>query len=160
MSWERTLCCEMLVISSSFPGGSDGKESACSAGDPGLIPRVRKMPWRKEWQSTPAFLPEESHGQRSLVGYNPQGCKMRDDWATGSFHLCIASPLFPCSGPNIHAALPLHWGRLSLCGPGICYFIFQECSPPGIHLAPISFSSLLKHVCKHQACRPTSRKLH
>ena len=34
-------------------------------------PWVRKMPWRKEWQPTPVFLPEESHGQRILVGYSP-----------------------------------------------------------------------------------------
>ena len=27
-----------------FPGGSDGKESACTAGDPGLIPGVGKIP--------------------------------------------------------------------------------------------------------------------
>ena len=36
-------------------------------------PWVRKIPWRREWQPTPLFLPEESHGQRSLVGYNPRG---------------------------------------------------------------------------------------
>ena len=24
---------------------------------------------------TPVFLPGESHGQRSLAGYSPQGCK-------------------------------------------------------------------------------------
>ena len=34
-----------------FSGGSDGKESACSAGDPGSIPG--KTPWRRKWQSTP-----------------------------------------------------------------------------------------------------------
>ena len=34
-------------------------------------PWVRKMPWRKERLPTPVFLPEESHGQRSLVGYSP-----------------------------------------------------------------------------------------
>ena len=28
----------------SFPGGSDSKESACNAGDPGLIPRSRRSP--------------------------------------------------------------------------------------------------------------------
>ena len=33
-------------------------------------PWVRKMPWRREWQPTPVFLPGESHGQRSLVGYS------------------------------------------------------------------------------------------
>ena len=34
---------------SSFPGGSDGKESACSAGGLGLIPGGRNIPWRREW---------------------------------------------------------------------------------------------------------------
>ena len=29
-----------------------------------------KVPWRRQWQSTPVFLPRESHGQRSLVGYS------------------------------------------------------------------------------------------
>ena len=29
---------------SSFPGGSDGKESACHAGDPGLIPGSERSP--------------------------------------------------------------------------------------------------------------------
>ena len=33
------------------------KESACKAGDPRLIPWVRKIPWRKEWLLTPVFLP-------------------------------------------------------------------------------------------------------
>ena len=28
-------------------------------------------PWRRKWQPTPVFLPGESHGQRSLVGYIP-----------------------------------------------------------------------------------------
>ena len=32
---------------------------------------VRKIPWRREWHPTQIFLPEESHGHRSLVGYNP-----------------------------------------------------------------------------------------
>ena len=29
------------------------------------------MTQRRAWQSTPVFLPGESHGQRSLVGYSP-----------------------------------------------------------------------------------------
>ena len=45
--------------------GSDGKESACNAGDPGL---GQDGPWRREWQPTPVFLPREFHGQRSQVG--------------------------------------------------------------------------------------------
>ena len=42
--------------------------------------RVRKIPWRRAWKPTPVFLPGESHGQRSLVGYSPQGHKVRHDW--------------------------------------------------------------------------------
>ena len=41
-------------------------------------PWVGKIPWRGAWQPTPVFLPGESHGQRSLVGYSPQGCKELD----------------------------------------------------------------------------------
>ena len=29
----------------------------------------------KEWLPTPVFLPGEFHGQRSLAGYSPWGCK-------------------------------------------------------------------------------------
>ena len=32
-------------------------------------PRIRKIPWRRERQSSPVFLPVKSHGQRRLVGY-------------------------------------------------------------------------------------------
>ena len=39
---------------------------------------VRKIPWRREWQPTPVFLPGEFHGQRSLVGYSPWGHKELD----------------------------------------------------------------------------------
>ena len=56
------------------PGGSDGKESACNAGDQGLIPGLGRSP-RREWLPTPIFLPGESHGQRSLAGYSPWGRK-------------------------------------------------------------------------------------
>ena len=37
-----------------------------------------KIPWRRAWQPTPVFLPGESHGQRSLEGYGPWGCKELD----------------------------------------------------------------------------------
>ena len=37
--------------------------------DPGLIPGSGRCPW----QSTPVFIPGESHGQRSLAGYTVHG---------------------------------------------------------------------------------------
>ena len=39
---------------------------------------VRKMPCRREWQSSSVFLPREFHGQKSLVGYSPWGHKETD----------------------------------------------------------------------------------
>ena len=67
-----------------FPGGSEVKASACNAGDlgsiPGSDPWVEKIPWRRKWQPTPVFLPGESHGQRSLVGYSLWGHK--ESWVT------------------------------------------------------------------------------
>ena len=41
-------------------------------------PWVRKIFWRRAWQPTPVFLPGESHGQRSQLGYSPRGCKKLD----------------------------------------------------------------------------------
>ena len=43
--------------------------------------------WRRKWQPTPAFLPGESHGQRSLVGYSPWGRKESD--TTERLHLTV-----------------------------------------------------------------------
>ena len=51
------------------------KKLAANARDAG---EVGKIPWRMAWQPTPVFLPGESHGQRRLVGYSPQGCKELD----------------------------------------------------------------------------------
>ena len=57
-----------------MPGGSDGKESACNAET--LVQSLGwEYPLEREWLPTPVFLPGESHGLRSLVGYSPWGCK-------------------------------------------------------------------------------------
>ena len=45
---------------------------------PGFNPWVGKIPWGREWQPKPVFLPGESHGQRSLVRYSPLGLKESD----------------------------------------------------------------------------------
>ena len=42
-------------------------------GRPRFDPWVGKIPWRREWQPTPVFLPGEFHGQRSLVGLQSMG---------------------------------------------------------------------------------------
>ena len=55
-----------------------GKGSVCQYKRPGFDPWVQKMPWRRKWQPTAVFLLGKSHGQRSLAGYNPCGCKESD----------------------------------------------------------------------------------
>ena len=67
----------LVRIYQGFPGLND-KESACQCRRPEFDPWVRKIPWRREWLSTPVFLPGKSHGQRSLVGYSPWGRKESD----------------------------------------------------------------------------------
>ena len=47
-------------------------------GDLGSIPGLGKISWRRAWQPTPVFLPGESHGQRTLAGYSPWGCRESD----------------------------------------------------------------------------------
>ena len=74
------VCC--VHLHGDFPGGASGKEPSrqrrrhkrC-----GFVPWVEKIPWRRAWQPTPVLLPGESHGWRSLVGYSPQGCRVRHD---------------------------------------------------------------------------------
>ena len=75
----------LSTINLQFPHSSVSKEFACSAGDLGSIPGSGRFPWRRKWQPTPVFLPEESHGRRSLAGYSPWGRKELD--TTERLHL-------------------------------------------------------------------------
>ena len=63
-----------------FPGDTVAKNPLANAGD--ARQRVRKIPWRRKWQSTLVFLRGKFQGQRSLEGYSPWGCKIRHDSAT------------------------------------------------------------------------------
>ena len=55
--------CNLKII-----GGTSGKESTCQCKRCGFDHWIEKIPWRRKWQPTPAFLPGKSHGQRSLAG--------------------------------------------------------------------------------------------
>ena len=70
------MICEVVFIldwffafTSGFPGGSDGKESACNAGDLGSISGLGRSPWRREGLPTPVFWPGEFHRLYSLQGH-------------------------------------------------------------------------------------------
>ena len=67
----------LYVPSLGFPGDSDGKESACNAGNSGLIPGSED-PLENEMATHSVFFPGEFHGQRSLASYSPWGHKELD----------------------------------------------------------------------------------
>ena len=61
-----------------FPGGSDGKESACNVGDPGSIPGSGRLPGERNGNPLQYSCLENLRGQRSPVGYSPWGHKELD----------------------------------------------------------------------------------
>ena len=65
-----------------FPGGSDGKESACNAGDPGSVPESGRSPGEGKAYPTPVFLPwtEEPGGLQSM-----ESQRVRLDCITDTF---------------------------------------------------------------------------
>ena len=73
------MCSYTYTVSKySLPWWLSGQESAYHCRRSGYNSWVRKIPWRRTWQPTPVWLPGESHGQRSLVGYSPWGHKESD----------------------------------------------------------------------------------
>ena len=78
-----------FIGAKSFPLTSC-KEPACQCRRHkrlGFSPWVGKIPWKRAWQPTPVFLPGESHGQRSLVGYSPiESPKVIHDWSDKHTH--------------------------------------------------------------------------
>ena len=76
-------------------------QSVClQCGRPGFDPWVGNIPWRRKWQSTPVLLPGKSHGQRSLVGYSPWGCKESDRLSDCTFtfrHVAIVVKNLPAN---------------------------------------------------------------
>ena len=70
-----------------LPGGSAGKETACNAGDLGLIPGLGRSPGEGSWLPSPVFWPGEFHGL-----HNPWCCKElhTTDWLSFSLSLSIS----------------------------------------------------------------------
>ena len=69
-----------------FPGGSEGKESICNVGDLGSIPGLGRSPGGGHGNLLQYSCLENPHGQRSLAGYSPWGCKELDATEQLSIH--------------------------------------------------------------------------
>ena len=79
-SWTRLSDWTELIVYGASPVAQ--QERIClrcrRCGRHGFNPWVRKILWRRKWQSPPVFLPGKSQRQWSLVGYSPYGHKESD----------------------------------------------------------------------------------
>ena len=86
----------------------------------GFDPWVEKIPWRREWLPPLVFLPGEFHGQSSLAGYSPKGCRESDtsEQLTLSLSFSFINDRWKYFIlPNSHSVLPLP--RVLKCLPEI-----------------------------------------
>ena len=72
----------MALVIKSLPANAGDIRDADS------IPELERFPWRRAWQPTPVFLPGESQGQGSLVGFSPWCCK-ESDMNEATEHACV-----------------------------------------------------------------------
>ena len=89
------------IYNMDFQADASGKESSCQCRrckSHGFEPCVGKIPWRREWQPTPVFLPGKSHAQRSLIGGSP-GSKESDTTGQPS-----TEHIYKMSGSQIFSA--------------------------------------------------------
>ena len=151
-NWGPNMLNKVLsgIMSTGLPRWHSGKESACQGRrrkTHGFNPWVRKIPWRRKWQSAPIFLPGKLHGQRSLEGFSPRGHRVRHDWAH-SHIMSIRRKGYPFSvlvlgswrleescHHNFHHQL-CHWPWLphssslhSLCVSLVCVSFTQDSKP-------------------------------
>ena len=81
-----------------FPRWLTGKEAICQCRRHrrhSFDPWVRKIPWRRKWQTTPVFLHENFRGQRGLMGYSPWG---RKEWDRTEHAAALCCTGGPCRG--------------------------------------------------------------
>ena len=104
-------------------------------------------PLKKKWQPAPVFLPGKTHGQRSLVVYNPWGCKIG--------HNLVTKPPPP---EKWKASSVAQWLKNLLAMPKVqemCVWSSgQEDSPGGGHGNPLQYSCLV-NLMDWRASQPT-----
>ena len=102
-----------------------------------------KIPWRREWQPTPVFLPGESHGQRTLVGYSPWVAKSRTrlKWLNTVQYLFLKVlqqfPIFSWPSPS---------QALHGLGPA-CLLQCLSFLNPRLHPGQVACISPIMHLC-------------
>ena len=126
-----------------------GKESACQCRrcrKHGYDPGVGKIPSRRKWQSTPVFLPRKFHGQNSLAGYSPWGCKEvnMSEWLNTHTlsvfpSLALRTPQQLLSHqylqPGVHEGRSLRWSLPEPESPSV-FSLWHHLSQTPLYLGP------------------------
>ena len=94
-AWPNTQICHFTKEGSpshwrmvlGVPGGSDGRESACNTWDLGSVPGLGGSPGGGHANPLHYSCLKNPHGQRSLAGYSPWGCKELDTTEWLSTHI-------------------------------------------------------------------------
>ena len=161
-AWRKKISRTILaaLIRFGYTSWLSGKESTCPSRRlrrQGFDLWVRKISWRRMWQPTPVFLPEEFHGQRSLVGHSPQHHK-EQNMTEGLGQACIFISLtlikhritrenqITKNSSNLHAVVIQSTAEADNCSFSTTRKAC-DCNPPKI--IRLMFSSL---PCLHVSC--------
>ena len=95
-----------------FPGGSNGKESTCNAGDLSSIPGLGRSPGGGHGNPLQCFCLENPHEQRNLTGCSLRGCKESDmteqlSTAQHTEGIFLLRECFSCAGHTVSVAATL-----------------------------------------------------
>ena len=127
------------------------KKSSCQYRKYKFYPWVGKIPWRREWRHTSAFLPGKARGQRSLVGYSSWGCRELDTTQhLNNNYLAMLCQLLLYGKVNQLHIFSLVWISFP--------FRFTEhtvefpvlCSTVGSHYLSVLYIILMVHICQSQ----------
>ena len=124
-------------------GGSDGKESACNAGELGSIPGLGRFPGGGNGNPTPILLPGESHRQRSLEGYTVHG--VTRSWTQLNNLTLLSLTLLIC---KLKLEILFHlavWGLMGLHYLYSCHLLLTLPWRPS--WTPLPSSTLLQVAC-------------
>ena len=103
MSWRRDRLTPVFL---GFPWWLRWQRICLQCRRPEFDPWVEKIPWRMKWLLMPVFLLGEFHGQRSLAGYSPRGCRVWHDWANFPFTSVSGSKQNCAEGTEISPVQP------------------------------------------------------
>ena len=108
LKWNRPGCC------SPWQHSCQSKYWTLASQTVNISPKPPQFPWRRKWKPTPVFLTGKFHRQRSMVGYNPWGCKESDKFqhththALQSHFLLIQMPPLPGAFSDLVTAGVFH----------------------------------------------------